>query len=98
MATNNTDAAVWFLYICKAVRSGLYVGIAKDVAKRVAKHGGPKGAKYLRGKGKSVLLWKSTERHTLSDALRREAAMKAARRQAKERFLHHENNATAANT
>jgi len=40
------------LYIVRCADGTLYTGIATDVAKRLAEHeSGPRGAKYLRGKG-----------------------------------------------
>ena len=37
-----------FVYILACSESALYVGSAGDVAKRLAEHGGPKGAKFTR--------------------------------------------------
>jgi len=40
------------LYIVRCANGTLYTGIATDVSKRLAEHeAGPRGAKYLRGKG-----------------------------------------------
>ena len=40
------------LYIVRCADGQLYTGIATDVSKRLAEHeSGPRGAKYLRGKG-----------------------------------------------
>ena len=40
------------LYILRCANGSLYTGIATDVKKRLAEHeSGPRGAKYLRGKG-----------------------------------------------
>ena len=40
------------LYIVRCADGTLYTGIATDVEKRLAEHdSGPRGAKYLRGKG-----------------------------------------------
>lgn len=40
------------LYIVRCANGSLYTGIATDVRKRLAEHeSGPRGAKYLRGKG-----------------------------------------------
>lgn len=40
------------LYIVRCADDSLYTGIAADVARRMAEHeAGPRGAKYLRGKG-----------------------------------------------
>lgn len=40
------------LYLVRCADGTLYTGIATDVTKRLAEHdSGPRGAKYLRGKG-----------------------------------------------
>lgn len=44
--------AVFSVYILRCRDNTLYTGIAADVARRVSEHeGGPRGAKFLRGKG-----------------------------------------------
>ena len=44
--------SVFSLYILRCCDDSLYTGIATDVRKRLAEHeSGPRGAKYLRGKG-----------------------------------------------
>lgn len=43
---------VFSLYIVRCSDDSLYTGIATDVQSRIAEHeSGPRGAKYLRGKG-----------------------------------------------
>lgn len=45
-------APVFSLYIVRCSDDSLYTGIATDVQSRIAEHeSGPRGAKYLRGKG-----------------------------------------------
>lgn len=43
----------WFLYVLRCGDGSLYTGITTDVTRRLAEHasGGPKAAKYLRGRG-----------------------------------------------
>jgi putative endonuclease len=43
----------WFVYVLRCGDGSLYTGITTDVARRLAEHasGGPKAAKYLRGRG-----------------------------------------------
>ena len=49
------------LYILRCADGTLYTGIAADVARRVAEHvGGPRGAKFLRGKGPLELVFEET--------------------------------------
>jgi putative endonuclease len=46
------SSVTFSLYILRCADDTLYTGIAADVGKRIAEHGtGPRGAKYLRGKG-----------------------------------------------
>lgn len=44
---------VWSLYLIRCRDGSLYGGITTDLARRMAEHtgGGPRAAKYLRGKG-----------------------------------------------
>ena len=49
------------LYIVRCADGQLYTGIATDVAKRLAEHeSGPRGAKYLRGKGPLEVVFAET--------------------------------------
>jgi putative endonuclease len=43
----------WSLYLIRCADGSLYAGIATDVERRLEEHraGGPRGAKYLRGRG-----------------------------------------------
>lgn len=43
----------WFVYVLRCGDGSLYTGITTDVARRLIEHasGGPKAAKYLRGRG-----------------------------------------------
>jgi len=46
------SSATFSLYIVRCADDTLYTGIAADVGKRISEHeSGPRGAKYLRGKG-----------------------------------------------
>ncbi len=46
------SSATFSLYIVRCADDTLYTGIAADVDKRISEHeSGPRGAKYLRGKG-----------------------------------------------
>ncbi|HSG58022.1 MAG TPA: GIY-YIG nuclease family protein [Woeseiaceae bacterium] len=50
--------AEYSLYIVRCADGSLYTGIAIDVARRLAEHAsGPKGARYLRGKGPLELVF-----------------------------------------
>lgn len=45
--------AEWFVYVLRCGDGTLYTGITTDVQRRLAEHvsGGPKAARYLRGRG-----------------------------------------------
>jgi len=48
------------LYILRCADGSLYTGIAADVQKRLAEHeAGPRGAKYLRGRGPFEIVFSS---------------------------------------
>jgi predicted GIY-YIG superfamily endonuclease len=66
----------WFLYIVRCADQTLYVGIARDVAARIAAHEAGRGARYTRGRGPLVLLAKR-RCPSKGDALRLELAVKA---------------------
>ncbi len=44
--------ADWFLYVVRCAGGSLYTGVTTDVGRRFAEHasGGPRAAKYLRGR------------------------------------------------
>ncbi len=67
----------WQLYILRCAGGELYTGITKDVTRRLQEHqsGGPKAAKYLRGRGPLQLVYRE-EIGSHGDALRREMAVK----------------------
>jgi putative endonuclease len=65
----------WFVYAALCADDTLYIGIARDVAARVAQHDAGAGAKYTRGRGPLRVL--ATRRcATKGDALRLEMALK----------------------
>jgi putative endonuclease len=72
----------WFLYIARCADQTLYVGIARDVAARIASHDAGRGAKYTRGRGPLTVL---VRRRCASkgDALRLELAVKKLSREDK---------------
>ena len=74
----------WYLYIIRCKNGHLYTGVTTAVARRFYEHasGGPKAAKYLRGKGPLTLM----HQETLADrsrALRREIEVKKLSREGK---------------
>ncbi len=71
------------MYIVECADGTLYVGIARDVAARIAAHDAGKGARYTRGRGPLRLLAKR-RCATHGDALRLELALKALPREEKQ--------------
>ena len=64
-----------FVYIVRCRDGTLYIGTARDIAKRLAQHDAGKGAKYTRSRGPVRLLWQEGPM-TVSRALRREHQLK----------------------
>jgi putative endonuclease len=65
----------WFVYIAECADGTLYVGVARDVAARIAAHDAGRGARYTRGRGPLRLLVKR-RCPSHGDALRLEMALK----------------------
>jgi putative endonuclease len=72
----------WFVYVARCSDGSLYVGIARDVAQRIAAHDAGRGAKYARGRGPLCVL-RTRRCPTKGDALRLELALKRLPRAAK---------------
>ena len=66
----------WFVYIARCSDGTLYVGIARDVAARIAQHDAGRGARYTRGRGPLRVLARR-RCSTQGDALRLERALKS---------------------
>jgi putative endonuclease len=65
----------WFVYVARCSDATLYIGIALDVASRIAAHDAGRGARYTRGRAPLSVV--ATRRcKTKSDALRLELALK----------------------
>ncbi|WP_394828789.1 GIY-YIG nuclease family protein [Pendulispora albinea] len=68
--------AFWFVYVARCADRTLYIGIARDVAARIAAHDAGTGARYTRGRGPlEVLATRRCASH--GNALRLELALKA---------------------
>ena len=72
----------WQVYIIRCTDDSLYTGITLDIERRMAEHGGLRGAKYFRGKRPSEVVFLECG-HSRSTASRREAAIKKLTRRAK---------------
>ena len=76
---------IWYLYMLCCGDGTLYTGITTDVERRLQMHQTGKGAKYTRGRGPLTLVYQ--EKCTChSQALQREAEIKAMRREEKKRL------------
>lgn len=82
---------VWYLYILRCADDSLYTGITNDVEKRLEAHRAGKGAKYTRGRGPLELVYRE-KCGTHSDALKREAQIKAMSREKKLELIRSEQN------
>lgn len=81
----------WQVYIIRCADGSLYTGITTDCQRRLRQHAGGRGARYLRGRGPLRLVYLEGG-HDRSSAGRREWAIKAMCRAAKERLLHGKDN------
>ncbi|MES1172483.1 MAG: GIY-YIG nuclease family protein [Bacteroidota bacterium] len=68
--------ASWFVYVVRCRDGSLYTGISTDVAARVERHNAGAGARYTRARGPVELVHVERKR-SRSNALKREAAIKA---------------------
>ncbi len=76
----------WTVYILRCGDGSLYTGIAKDVRARVKQHSEGRGAAYTRTRLPVELLYQQ-EGLTRSEALIREAQIKAMSRSKKEKII-----------
>ena len=80
-----TDAR-WYCYLARCGDGSLYVGVTTDLQRRMAEHNAGRGAKYTRSRRPVTLVW--WERWaTPSEALKREAEIRAWRKSRKEAFI-----------
>jgi putative endonuclease len=76
----------WFVYLVRAANGALYCGISDDPHKRFAKHQSGKGARFFHSSPAQALVY--TEACAgKGDALRRERAIKALGKAAKEALV-----------
>ena len=79
-------AKPWFVYLVRAANGALYCGISDDPHKRFAKHQSGKGARFFYSSPAQALVY--TEACAgKGDALRRERAVKALSKAAKEHLV-----------
>lgn len=76
----------YWLYILKCGDGTLYTGTTGDVERRLCAHQSGKGAKYTRGRGPLVVVYRE-ELPDKSAALKREIAVKRLTREEKLRLI-----------
>nr|WP_298144848.1 GIY-YIG nuclease family protein [uncultured Pseudomonas sp.] len=76
----------WFVYLVRAANGALYCGISDDPHKRFAKHQSGKGARFFHSSPARALVHIETCA-SKGDALRRERAIKALSKAAKETLV-----------
>jgi len=79
----------WAVYILRCGDGSFYTGIAKDVQARIKLHGEGRGATYTRTRLPVTLLYQQKDL-THSQALIREAQIKAMSRSKKEELIYNE--------
>ncbi len=81
-----SSEAGWFVYVLRCADGSLYTGIAKDVDCRVRQHNAGTASRYTRSRLPVQLVYQEIQpSHSL--ALKRELAIKALSRQAKDRLI-----------
>lgn len=76
----------WFVYLVRAANGALYCGISDDPHKRFAKHQSGKGARFFYSSPAQALVYIEACA-AKGDALRRERAIKALTKTAKEALV-----------
>lgn len=85
--SENPDMAEsWFVYILRCADGSLYTGITNDLNRRCQQHNEGKGARYTRSRCPVVLVYHEVMA-TKSQALRREAEIKALDRRQKDALV-----------
>ncbi|MFZ3152314.1 GIY-YIG nuclease family protein [Pseudomonas sp.] len=79
-------AKPWFVYLVRAANGALYCGISDDPHKRFAKHQSGKGARFFHSSPAQALVYIEPCAGK-GDALRRERAIKALSKPAKEALV-----------
>lgn len=89
----------WFLYIIECRKGQLYTGITTNVERRFKEHqlGGPKAAKFLRGKAPLRLVYQESVGNR-SQALKREITIKKLQRNKKLSLIQNDTNNHILNT
>jgi putative endonuclease len=84
--TDTPPAKPWFVYLVRAENGALYCGISDDPQRRFAQHRSGKGARFFHSSPAQALVYVESCADK-SAALRRERAIKALAKVAKERLV-----------
>lgn len=84
--TPRKKTKIWSVYVLRCADNSLYTGITNDMERRLKMHNDGIAARYTRGR-LPVCLGYQEHRMTRSQALKREHAIKAMTRRAKEKLL-----------
>ncbi|MCE9528913.1 MAG: GIY-YIG nuclease family protein [Planctomycetales bacterium] len=76
----------WFVYILRCADNSLYTGITNDLARRLEQHNAGTASRYTRSRLPAVFVYQEAQGDR-SLALKRELAIKALSRQAKESLV-----------
>jgi UV DNA damage endonuclease len=83
---NGEPEATWFVYLLRCADGSLYTGITNDLDRRVEQHNAGTASRYTRSRLPAVLVYQEAQA-SRSHALKRELAIKALSRQAKESLI-----------
>ena len=86
MKTDSRDSKDFKVYILKCADDTLYCGMTNDIEKRVKAHNEKNGAKYTRGRTPVERVYFETG-YTMSEALKRECAIKKLTKQKKLKLI-----------
>ena len=84
--TDKAQPKAWFVYILRCADGSLYTGITKDVKRRCDQHNAGTASRYTRSRLPVSVVYQEAQA-TRSQALKREAAIKAMSRQQKESLI-----------
>jgi len=84
-----TSSGGFWVYMVECKYGTYYTGWTNDLEKRIAAHNEGRGAKYLRGKGPVILVYKK-KFATVKEAQGRERAIKKLSRKKKEELVSYE--------